>query len=151
VDEGTSRTSSTHAQAFSPSKVRLLNKIIHKNLLQQRIRLILHDLSVPLPLSRSATYLQPIMSLILIKRLPCFITLRPWSVRHTLFDLGLHTLNTTMNPVSHSLSLFTFVKSSGVFSGRPPLGGITSSSGCCAYKSRKALVRPPFCSAVTLG
>jgi hypothetical protein len=56
-----------------------------------------------------------------------------------------------MNPVSHSLSRFTFVRSSGVLSGRPPFGGTSRSSGCCAYRSRNALVRPPFCSAVTLG
>ena len=48
------------------------------------------------------------------------------------------------------MSRFTFVKSSGVFSGRPPFGGATVNSGCSAYKLRNALVRPPFSSAVTL-
>lgn len=59
------------------------------------------------------------------------------------------TLNFTMNPVSHSLSLLTFVNAKGVFNGFPPLGISSMSSSCCAYKARKAAVRPPFCSAVT--
>jgi len=93
------------------------------------------------------------MSRISIKLLPRFITLRQ-SVSRPLFrsqSSGQRTLKTTTNPVSHCVSRFTFVKSSGVFSGRPPFGGATVNSGCSAYKLRNALVRPPFSSAVTLG
>ena len=63
----------------------------------------------------------------------------------------LPTLNVTINPVSHTLSLLTLVRFNGVFSGFPPFGGASVSSGYCAYNSRNARVRSPFCSGVTVG
>lgn len=38
-----------------------------------------------------------------------------------------------------------------MLSGRPPVGPDVMSSGCSAYRARKALVRPAFCESVTLG
>jgi len=60
-----------------------------------------------------------------------------------------HTLKVTVKPVSHTLSLFTLVKLSGVFNGLPPFGMPQMRSWCCSYKFRKARARSPFCSAVT--
>jgi hypothetical protein len=57
----------------------------------------------------------------------------PYSPRppsHTKEDT--HTLNFTINPISHSFSRWTFVKFSGVFSGFPPLGISRIKSLCCA-------------------
>lgn len=83
--------------------------------------------------SNCNSYLQSVMSRISIELLPRLVALR-LSISHLILFLNqyLRTLNTTINPVSHSSSLFTFVNSSGVFSGRPPLGGPTRSSGCSA-------------------
>lgn len=65
-------------------------------------------------------------------------------LNHTTQDK--HTLNFTTNPVSHSFSLFTSVKSSGVSSGRPPRGFSTSKCACSSYSARTTShpVSPPF-------
>jgi hypothetical protein len=63
---------------LSPTKIRLLHKVIHKHLFQQCIRFILrstrqrHQHNHNLP----TTYLQSIMPGVLIEFLPCFIALR---------------------------------------------------------------------------
>ena len=62
----------------------------------------------------------------------------------------IHTLKTTTNPVSQPSSLFTSVKSNGVFNGRPPVGSCSSNSLFAALSARKAAVRSPFCAAVTV-
>jgi hypothetical protein len=97
------------------------------------------------------THLELIMPRLFVKLETCLFTLhtcvsgRKRSVTHR----NNPTLKVTVKPVSHTLSLLTLVKLSGVFNGFPPFGMPQRRSWCCSYRFKNARARSPFCSAVT--
>jgi hypothetical protein len=107
-----------------PPKILFLSIVIHKNLLQQRIRLLLSSKSAfPLPTPQkshlpSTYHAQP----------PRQTPTSPPRSTHNISIQRLSvtynrpTLKVTTNPVSHTLSRFTFVRFNGVFNGFPPFG-----------------------------
>ena len=143
----------TNHCASSPPQILLRNKVIHKHLRQQRIRLILQKQSAHIP-RPTFTNSPPSPN-----HRPRSLPSQPPTLTFKLscvgsasnFLLASSSRNTTTNPRSHSLSLLTPVSASGVSSGRPPFGFSRMRSGCCSYRDRKARARSPFWAEVTLG
>jgi hypothetical protein len=97
------------------------------------------------------THLQLIMPRLFVKLKTCLFTLHTCvsGRKRRTTHRNNPTLKVTVKPVSHTLSLLTLVKLSGVFNGFPPFGMPQMRSWCCSYKFKNARARSPFCSAVT--
>lgn len=97
------------------------------------------------------THLQLIMPRLFVKLKTCLFTLHTCvsGRKRRATHRNNPTLKVTVKPVSHTLSLLTLVKLSGVFNGFPPFGMPQMRSWCCSYNFKNARARSPFCSAVT--